>query len=87
MDVRQAETEDDLDEVRRLFAAFLTWHRQRHVEDLALIDAYFDGASYQQEIRRPARCVRASRRGAPRVLGRGIGARLCRVEASRRRHV
>ncbi len=50
MDVRQAETEDDLDEVRRLFAAFLTWHRQRHVEDLDLIDAYFDGASYQQEI-------------------------------------
>jgi putative acetyltransferase len=50
MDVRRAETEDDLAEVRRLFASFLTWHRQRHLEDLDLIDAYFDGAAYQQEI-------------------------------------
>jgi GNAT superfamily N-acetyltransferase len=50
MDVRPAETEEDLAEVRRLFTSFLTWHRQRHVEDLDLIEAYFDGAAYQQEI-------------------------------------
>lgn len=50
MDVRQAETEDDVGEVRRLFGSFLAWHRQRHVEDLDLIDAYFDGAAYQREI-------------------------------------
>jgi GNAT superfamily N-acetyltransferase len=50
MDVRPAETEEDLAEVRRLFAAFLSWHRQRHGEDLALIEAYFDEAAYQREI-------------------------------------
>jgi ribosomal protein S18 acetylase RimI-like enzyme len=50
MDVRPAETEEDLAEVRRLFTSFLSWHRQRHVEDLDLIDAYFDGAAYQEEI-------------------------------------
>jgi putative acetyltransferase len=50
MDVRPAETEKDLEAVRRLFTSFLTWHRQRHLEDLELIDAYFDGAAYQREI-------------------------------------
>jgi GNAT superfamily N-acetyltransferase len=50
MDVRPPETEKDLDEVRRLFQAFVTWHRQRHTDDLELIDAYFDGTAYQREI-------------------------------------
>jgi GNAT superfamily N-acetyltransferase len=50
MDVRPAETERDLDEVRRLFHAFVTWHRQRHTDDLELIDAYFDDAAYRREI-------------------------------------
>jgi GNAT superfamily N-acetyltransferase len=50
MDVRPADSESDLDEARRLFRSFLTWHRERHVEDLGLIDAYFDGAAYEQEI-------------------------------------
>ena len=42
MDVRPAETDHDLDEVRRLFNSFLAWHRQRHSDDLDLIEAYFD---------------------------------------------
>ena len=45
-----AESEADLDEVRRLFRAFLSWHRQRHLSDLELIDAYFDDAAYDREI-------------------------------------
>ena len=50
MDVRAAETDSDLDEVRRLFRSFLSWHRQRHTEDLELIERYFDGAAYDREI-------------------------------------
>jgi putative acetyltransferase len=51
MHVRPAETDRDLDEVRRLFRAFLSWQRQRHTEDAAdLIDAYFDDAAYEREI-------------------------------------
>lgn len=50
MDVRAAETDEDLEEVRRLFRAFLAWHRQRHTDDLHLIDAYFDPAAYEREI-------------------------------------
>jgi GNAT superfamily N-acetyltransferase len=50
MDVRPAETEGEIEEVRRLFRSFLSWHRQRHTEDLALIEAYFDDAAYDTEI-------------------------------------
>lgn len=50
MDVRRAESESDLEEVRRLFRSFVAWHRQRHVDDRELIDAYFDGAAYDREV-------------------------------------
>jgi GNAT superfamily N-acetyltransferase len=30
--------------------AFVAWHRQRHQEDLALIDAYFDAAAFETEL-------------------------------------
>jgi GNAT superfamily N-acetyltransferase len=50
MDVRPAETDQDLDDVRRLFRAFVLWHRERHVEDHALIDAYFDETAYAKEV-------------------------------------
>lgn len=50
MHVRPAETDDDLDEVRRLFRAFVSWHRQRHPGDLHLLDAYFDEAEWQGEL-------------------------------------
>jgi GNAT superfamily N-acetyltransferase len=50
MDVRAAETDDDVDQVRRLFRSFVAWHRQRHTDDLDLIDAYFDDAAYHSEI-------------------------------------
>ena len=50
MDVRPAETEGDIEEVRRLFRSFLSWHRQRHTEDLALIEAYFDDEAWEAEL-------------------------------------
>jgi ribosomal protein S18 acetylase RimI-like enzyme len=50
MEVRQPETEKDLEDVRRLFRAFVSWHRQRHAEDLDLIDSYFDADAYQREV-------------------------------------
>ena len=50
MEVRPAESERELDEVRRLFRAFVAWHRERHSEDRALIDAYFGEAAYEREI-------------------------------------
>ena len=50
MDVRPAVAQHDLGEVGRLFRAFLAWHRERHTEDLDLIDAYFDTAAYEREI-------------------------------------
>jgi len=50
LEIRLAETERDLDDVRRLFHSFLAWHRERHTEDLALIDAYFDDQSWEREL-------------------------------------
>jgi GNAT superfamily N-acetyltransferase len=49
-EIRHAESERDVDDVRRLFNSFLAWHRERHTEDHALIDAYFDDTAWQQEI-------------------------------------
>jgi putative acetyltransferase len=40
----------ELDAVRRLMRAFIAWHRERHVQDLALIDAYFDTAAFEAEL-------------------------------------
>jgi putative acetyltransferase len=50
MDVRPAETEGDLEKVRRLLRAFVAWHRERHTSDLHLIDAYFDDAAWEAEL-------------------------------------
>jgi GNAT superfamily N-acetyltransferase len=50
MRVEQAETDADLDEVRRLFRAFLAWHRERHTDDRHLIDAYFDEEAWEGEV-------------------------------------
>jgi ribosomal protein S18 acetylase RimI-like enzyme len=40
----------ELDEVRALMRAFVAWHRERHVEDIALIDRYFDEAEFEAEL-------------------------------------
>ena len=45
-----AETEEDLDAVRDLIRAFVTWHRERHLEDRHLIDGYFDAGEFEAEL-------------------------------------
>ena len=43
-------TAEQLDQVRALMRAFIAWHRQRHQQDLALIDSYFDAAGFEMEL-------------------------------------
>jgi GNAT superfamily N-acetyltransferase len=50
IDIVQATTPEDMDAVRDLMRAFVAWHRQRHTEDLALIDRYFDAREFEQEL-------------------------------------
>jgi GNAT superfamily N-acetyltransferase len=50
MDVREADTDWEVDQVRRLFVAFVAWHRERHTSDLDLIDAYFDQEAWDREV-------------------------------------
>jgi putative acetyltransferase len=39
-----------VDQVRELFRAFVDWHRARHVDDLRLIDEYFDPEAFEAEL-------------------------------------
>jgi putative acetyltransferase len=48
--VKRPETTAELDHVRALMRAFVAWHRERHVEDLALIDEYFDQNEFDEEL-------------------------------------
>lgn len=48
--VRQATTPQELDDVRALIRAFLAWHRRRHAEDRALIESYFDRDAFEREL-------------------------------------
>ena len=48
--VTDATTVEQLDAVRELMRSFVAWHRQRHVADLRLIDGYFDGAAFDEEL-------------------------------------
>jgi putative acetyltransferase len=41
---------EHLQQVRALMRAFLTWHRERHVQDIHLIDAYFDADAFEEEL-------------------------------------
>jgi GNAT superfamily N-acetyltransferase len=40
----------ELDDVRWLMRAFVAWHRERHVEDIDLIDRYFDQRAFDDEL-------------------------------------
>lgn len=42
--------EAELDDVRALMRAFVDWHRGRHVDDLELIDRYFDATAFEEEL-------------------------------------
>ena len=48
--VRVPATTEELDQVRALMRAFIHWHRQRHQQDLHLIDEYFDAADFEHEL-------------------------------------
>jgi GNAT superfamily N-acetyltransferase len=48
--VHDAESADDLDQVRRLFVEFVAWHRARQAQNLGLVAAYFDDDSWQVEL-------------------------------------
>jgi GNAT superfamily N-acetyltransferase len=48
--ITDAASPPQLDAVRDLMRAFMAWHRERHTEDLHLIDAYFDAASLEEEL-------------------------------------
>lgn len=50
VEVFQATTEAELDDVRALMRAFVDWHRRRHVEDIDLIDRYFDATDFEREL-------------------------------------
>ena len=49
-EILHASTQEQLDAVRSLMRAFVNWHRQRHSEDLALIDQYFDARAFEEEL-------------------------------------
>jgi putative acetyltransferase len=43
-------TDVELDQVRDLMRAFVAWHRERHIDDLHLIDRYFDASEFEEEL-------------------------------------
>jgi GNAT superfamily N-acetyltransferase len=40
----------ELDDLRSLMRAFVAWHRARHVEDIDLIERYFDQRAFDEEL-------------------------------------
>ncbi|MBA3870613.1 MAG: GNAT family N-acetyltransferase [Chloroflexota bacterium] len=50
LSISEATTNEQLDAVRTLIRTFVAWHRQRHNEDLALIDQYFDAKDFEAEL-------------------------------------
>src|SRR5258705_4442330 len=46
----QASTPGHLDQVRKLIREFVNWHVQRHLEDIELINEYFDSKAFEEEL-------------------------------------
>jgi GNAT superfamily N-acetyltransferase len=67
--VRDAESQEDLDEVRRLFREFVVWHRARQAHNAGLIAAYFDGDAWQAELDGLPGAYAAAEGGALLVAG------------------
>ena len=51
IEIIRADSPTTLDDARVLMRAFVAWHRERHVEDIELIDRYFDKGEFEQELR------------------------------------
>ncbi len=50
IEVVSADSEAQVEHTRDLMRAFVHWHRNRHQEDLHLIDAYFDAGEFEDEL-------------------------------------
>ena len=48
--VHVPKTPAQLDQVRALMRSFIAWHKKRHGEDIDLINAYFDVATFEEEL-------------------------------------
>lgn len=51
VNIADASTRLELDAVRELIRSFVAWHRERHAQDLHLIDEYFDASAFDEELR------------------------------------
>jgi putative acetyltransferase len=52
IEIHNAASESQLNQVRQLLRAFVDWHRRRHIEDRQLIDDYFEDKSFEEELAR-----------------------------------
>jgi putative acetyltransferase len=43
-------TPAQLDQVRALMRSFIAWHKERHGDDINLINPYFDDAAFEDEL-------------------------------------
>ena len=50
IDIQRAEGAAEVNDLRALIRAFTAWHRERHSQDLELIDAYFDADEFEAEL-------------------------------------
>src|SRR4030095_1624721 len=48
--VHVPKTPAQLDQVRALMRSFIGWHKERHREDIDLVNAYFDDAAFEDEL-------------------------------------
>ena len=48
--ILDATSEEHLDHVRNLINSFLKWHLKRHLEDIDLINEYFDPKAFEKEL-------------------------------------
>ena len=48
--VQVPKTPAQLDQVRALMRSFIAWHKERHREDIHLINAYFGDAGFEEEL-------------------------------------
>ena len=51
VNIADASTPLQLDAVRELMRSFIAWHRERHVQDIQLIDEYFGTSAFDDELR------------------------------------
>jgi hypothetical protein len=48
--IAAATSPEQLDAVRHLMRAFVAWHRDRHRENISLIERYFDASAFEAEL-------------------------------------